>query len=379
MIEKEPRKKTFWALWIFYLLIAFEIIYMISPFAIYYYSVYGKGLRFLNNNPATHWLTGFFLPHFAETSSGILNIYKDIGWTLAITGFFLFCIGAGQIYYYKFTGKEVVTGGIYNFIRHPQYASLSLCSFGLLLVWPRYIVLIMFITMLFAYYFLAKTEEKECEKKFGKSYVEYKQRTQMFLPIPIPFKNKLPALPQSGMKRYIFIAVAYTAVIAASISMANMLRSYSIEKLYTSHSDNSVTISLGKIERDTLEELVGLALKDREVQKRLARTGNDSHAKFFNYVLPSEWFFPDIPMNDPKKIGEHYRPANYDRNSFKILFMKAVLRTNAGDAKGNGLILETVRRVPIVEVEVKLDRNIVVRLENPPETVIWGDIPTPLF
>lgn len=76
MIEKEPDKKTSWAIWMFYLLIAFEIIYMISPFAIYYYSIYGKGLNFLSSNPVTAWMSSFFLPHIVETSSIILNIFK---------------------------------------------------------------------------------------------------------------------------------------------------------------------------------------------------------------------------------------------------------------------------------------------------------------
>jgi len=148
MSEKEPSKKTFWAIWVFYLLIAFEIIYMISPFGIYYYSVYGRGLNFLNDNSSTAWLSSFFLPHIVETSSLVLNTHKDVGWMLAIIGFLAFCIGAGQIYYYKFAKKGAVTGGIYNIMRHPQYISLAICSFGLLLFWPRYLVLIMFITML---------------------------------------------------------------------------------------------------------------------------------------------------------------------------------------------------------------------------------------
>jgi hypothetical protein len=78
MTEKEPSKKTFWAIWVFYLLIAFEIIYMISPFGIYYYSVYGRGLNFLNDHSSTAWLSSFFLPHIVKTSSLVLNTYKDV-------------------------------------------------------------------------------------------------------------------------------------------------------------------------------------------------------------------------------------------------------------------------------------------------------------
>jgi protein-S-isoprenylcysteine O-methyltransferase Ste14 len=100
-------KRTFWAVAILYVLIAFEFFYMASPFAIYFYSVYGPGLSFINNTPALAWLSSVFLPHIVvETSSVLLN--------------------------YKLARKGAVTGGIYNFIRHPQYVSLAICSFGLL-------------------------------------------------------------------------------------------------------------------------------------------------------------------------------------------------------------------------------------------------------
>jgi protein-S-isoprenylcysteine O-methyltransferase Ste14 len=142
---------------IFYLLIALEFFYMASPFAIYFYSVYGPGLNFLNANPVMAWLSSFFLPHIVfETSSGLLNLRNVLGAALAIIGFLAFCVGAGQLYYHKLARKGAVTGGIYNHIRHPQYLSFAICSLGVLLLWPRYIALIMFIAVLFAYYFLAK-------------------------------------------------------------------------------------------------------------------------------------------------------------------------------------------------------------------------------
>ena len=378
MYEKESSKKTFWAIWMFYLLIAFEIIYMISPFGIYYYSVYGKGLNFLNDNSATAWLSSFFLPHIVETSSMILNIYKGIGWTLAIIGFLAFCIGAGQIYYYKFAKKEAVTGGIYNIIRHPQYASLAMCSFGLLLVWPRYLVLIMFITMLFAYYFLARIEENECQEKFGQLYTEYRNRTHMFLPFNVPFTEKLFHLPKSGIKRCLTILVIYSLVIVGAIGGANGLKSYSVENLYSLYSHNSTTISIAKIERDTLKKVIEIALSEKEVQKRLMAVKGGSEPKFLNYVMPSEWYFSDIPMNMPEGIHGHHHPDHYNTNLYKIIFNQAELKTHI-EVEGKALILNTVKRHPIIEVTVDVAQHRATTVENPTANVIWGDIPTPLF
>jgi hypothetical protein len=46
-----------------YALIALEIIIMVSPFAFYFYSIYGPFLKGLYAFPPTRWLTAFVLPH----------------------------------------------------------------------------------------------------------------------------------------------------------------------------------------------------------------------------------------------------------------------------------------------------------------------------
>ncbi len=166
-INKSSRK-TFWTVAAFYGLITFEFFYMASPFAVYFYSIYRPGLNLISSIPGMSWLLGFFLPHIAaETSSPFINIHNKAGAVIAAFGLLIFCVSAGQVYYAKLRKKGAVTGGIYKYIRHPQYAAFAVCSFGLLLLWPRYLVLIMFITIMFAYYFLAKLEERECEAKFG--------------------------------------------------------------------------------------------------------------------------------------------------------------------------------------------------------------------
>ena len=82
--------------WLFYLLIVFEIIYMITPFALYYYSAYGPSLNFLNKSSLTSWLSGFFLPHFTESSSWVLNMFKGLGWNLFLVGFVMFLVVPGK-------------------------------------------------------------------------------------------------------------------------------------------------------------------------------------------------------------------------------------------------------------------------------------------
>jgi protein-S-isoprenylcysteine O-methyltransferase Ste14 len=44
------------------------------------------------------------------------------------------------------------------------------------------ITLFMYSILLFSYFLLAKTEEKELMKKYGELYLKYKQETGMFFP-----------------------------------------------------------------------------------------------------------------------------------------------------------------------------------------------------
>lgn len=373
-------KRTFWALAIFYMLIAFEFFYMASPFAIYFYSVYGPGLNFINNSPTLAWLSSVFLPHIVvETSSTLVNLHKVVGATLAILGFSAFCIGAGQVYSYKLARKGTVTGGIYNLVRHPQYVSLVICSFGLLLLWPRYIVLLSFISMLFAYYFLAKVEESECEEKFGKAYIQYRNKTHMFLPFAIPLGNRLPSLPKSGLKRYLAIMVLYVVISVVAIGLANGLKNWSLNSLYAFYSKDAVYISVAKVEEDTLKQIVDITLVTPGVQARLKSDQGGADTKFINYVLPTEWYFSEIPMNPVKGAARgHYSPAEYNKNLYKIIFTRAELRTDQ-EPERREIILKTVRRVPVIEISIDMSQKKVVDIKNPPAKIKYENIPVPLY
>jgi hypothetical protein len=58
--------------------IVFEILFMISPFALHFYAAYGPVLDLLHHRPATAWLTKFYLPHFTETGSPVLNAMHEV-------------------------------------------------------------------------------------------------------------------------------------------------------------------------------------------------------------------------------------------------------------------------------------------------------------
>jgi protein-S-isoprenylcysteine O-methyltransferase Ste14 len=167
---------------VFYLLIALEIIIMTTPFAAYFYAVYGPVLNFLYDYKITAWLTGFFLPHAVVSRSEPLNFLNRFGRTLFSLGLILFLIGALQVYTAKFRRKRMITRVMYRWIRHPQYVFLGIAGLGLLLFWPRFIILILYISMSFVYYLLARYEEQRMVEEHGDEYREYMRRTAMFLP-----------------------------------------------------------------------------------------------------------------------------------------------------------------------------------------------------
>jgi len=367
-------KRSFWGALAFYFLIAFEFFYMAGPFAAYFYSVYAPVLNFFNRLPALAWLSSFFLPHAVrDTSSFFINSLEIAGIILAIAGFLSFCAGACQVYYHKIAKKGIVTGGIYNRVRHPQYASFIACSFGLLLLWPRYIVAILFVTMLFFYYLLAKVEEAECERKFGQSYIDFKNRTSMFLPIRLSF---LPKLPKQKGKRVIAMICLFLLAVATILGFAKGLNTLAVDSLYATYTDRSANVALCRMSGERINEALSVALSDETVAADLAVF--DSETCFINYILPTEWFAAEIPMNGVEYTKGHSSPSDYSPNLYKVIITKAEIRGGA-EATGKEILTSVYMREPIIEVWVDLSTHSVIKVLDMPEEIKYQGIPVAVF
>lgn len=55
-------------------------------------------------------------------------------------------------------------------------------TLGMMLEWATLPLIILYCLLLVLYYKLAKKEEKDIEKEFGRDYLEYKKKTKMFIP-----------------------------------------------------------------------------------------------------------------------------------------------------------------------------------------------------
>jgi hypothetical protein len=153
--------------------------------------------------------------------------------------------------------------------------------------------------------------------------------------------------------------------------------------LYALYSEDAVFISVTEVDERTLEHLVVTALADPEVRTRLARAGSGASTKVINYVLPAELYVSEIPMNPVEGAGagahgEHFLPRDYDRSSYRIVFTRAEVRTG-DEVEGKGILLNAVRRVPIVEVTIDLLQNTVAEIKEPPASVAYEGIPVPLY
>ncbi|WP_037000458.1 methyltransferase family protein [Ectopseudomonas composti] len=79
--------------------------------------------------------------------------------------------------------SQLVTGGIFRYIRHPMYCSLLLLAWGI--AFKRIDALIVLLALLSSVllWCSARCEERECLAYFGEAYREYMRRSWMFVPL----------------------------------------------------------------------------------------------------------------------------------------------------------------------------------------------------
>ena len=110
--------------------------------------------------------------------------------------------------------------------------------------------------------------------------------------------------------------------------------------------------------------------------------GQGPGAKLIVYVLPIDWYLADLPMEslsvaEWRRLGGHHTPANFDRQSYKLLFTRAL--SYAPEARGRDIVKHSYGREALFLVRVNNGTQQVSALETPTPQVLWGNIPTPMF
>jgi len=143
-------------------------------------------------------LTIYFLIRFfgidapnlnANLWSSLLGV-GELGMIISmIFGYILLFIGVGifiqgwRVLYRARQKNQLVTTGLYHFVRHPQYTGLFIGLFGEGVVhWPTLFSVAILPVIILAYYFLARNEEKKVLEQFGEQYRDYQKQVPMFIP-----------------------------------------------------------------------------------------------------------------------------------------------------------------------------------------------------
>ena len=396
-------EKVAWgAATVFYLLVAFEVIVMVTPFTIYFYSVYAPVLTWLERSSWTAWLTAFFLPHITYSGDSLLVALAYAAPILLTLGLGIFFVCAGQVYGAKLFRKGIVSGGLYRRVRHPQYLGLSIAGLGLLLYWPRFFILVTYISMLFVYYLLARNEEGRMLRKFGEGYGAYLDRTPMFLPgNPGGRLFRLLFGTMDGRGRHLLGVYAFSLLVA--ITLAFGLRSYSQAQVPLIWRDGLVAVSTSPVDSGPLSRTMAQVTQDPRVQGLLAKYHTRPGHTLVAYVLPREYMMQhliaDLDEHKAhhgegaqggfievlKHLGEMYalKPLRQLRDGTsataqRVIFTEALQPTGKSVRREEVLDL-SVQRYPLFFADLDVQTRLVTLTMETPRRHTWGTIPVPAF
>jgi protein-S-isoprenylcysteine O-methyltransferase Ste14 len=386
----------------FYLLIGLEIVIMISPFAGFFYAGYGPLLDFLYGVKTTAWLTGFFLPHAVAAKNNSLNFLNALGRSLFSLGLIAFFVGAVQVYSAKIRRKGIVSSILYRWIRHPQYLFLAISGLGLLLFWPRFLILVLYISMLFVYYLLAKSEEDRMLKQHGDSYAAYMQRTAMFVPGEPGgkiFRTFLGWIKSPALA----LAVGYGVTLFFALLVAFGLRHYTISQISTVYLPEKQITAISILPRSdkAIKEALDVAYQDSLITTFFSKYKQKGHIGFLVHLMPIDYMMQGLfvtPFTSEARsirkflwrsivrfvfpfLSRHDHQKMMGRmNSKKVRLIFSQLTWPDGKyAPGNRALSFSVKHLPLLKVDIDLDKNSVQALEKTPNRNLWGQMPMPSF
>ncbi len=389
---------------VLYFVIGLEVLVMISPFAAFFYAAFNPVLLFLARWPATHWLADFFLPHMITPPGAFLRAVRVAGSVLFVVGAAVFLICAGQVYWSKLARRGPVVGGLYRWIRHPQYLALAATGLGLAILWPRFLTAVLWAVMAALYYALARDEERRMTARFGEQYGAYLARTGMFLPRPVEGAlARIPGLRRPGLR----VAAGLAFLFLFAVGGAFALRAYTVRELPLWSGGSVWALPIVPADELMVEHRMAEALDLPEIRERLPHD-----APVLAYVLPVDYVMQGmIADTDPAwRLYQHHQTlpmiADWVFHPFRHLEgghagHAAMMMHHAG---GSGTASAMVRRIIFVRVDAPMD-------QVPPAALLatgaprrplffadvdlhalrcervqdlgpgtgWGDVPTPMF
>lgn len=383
---------------VLYFIVCLEILIMISPFAGFFYSAFNPLLLALTKYPATKWLSAFFFTHMVVPPDDFLKGIRIMGSVLFALGLVVFLVCAVQVYASKFFRKgRPVLKGLYAWIRHPQYIALAIAGLGLAILWPRFLVVVLWLAMIFIYYLLARDEEHRMQRQHPETYGEYMGRTGMFLP-----KWVEDAVPSSTLMGKV---VLYVLLCALAIGGAFLLRNYTVSHLPLWADSNVVALAVLPEDKQMMEHRMGDILKLDEVQSRL------KDGPYLVYFLPTDYVMQGLIADtggDWQLYKRHHfisRFADWVFHPFTHLggghpsVYGSAEHTDHGMGMGAGSVRRLIflkvsgvtvnqpgevfavgaTRTPSFMVDLDVHSLSVLGVKSLPADTAWGKVPTPTF
>jgi len=405
-----------------FVLMALEVMIMISPFAFFFYSVFSPVFNFLEQHAATRWATMFFLPHMILPPTAFLKTVRVAGSVFFVVGFLGFTFCAAQVYLGKIFKWGIASKGIYRIIRHPQYLLLGLWGIGMAILWPRFIVLASLALMFVLYYFLARDEERRMLNLYGDSYRKYQERTGMFLPRSL--ERPLAALIQRLVPRAsLRPAVIPVLMVILVLGSGFLLRAITVHSLPLTSEQNLTMVPIlpedsplagaaikgvlaaareGEVPflRDDKDYLGYLMPADYVMQGMLADTGRPSHLFKHHHTvaLITDWVLHPFahlrrsPMAamaaargvDPAVARRHHCPLAIDRPemacdhcAYRRVILVEIDPGRPGHISGRSLLAGAAIRIPVGYIDLEVDTGKIVHIRPVEKSTAWKDVPTP--
>jgi len=341
-----------WGTGLAYFLIGVEIIIMISPFALYFYSVYGPILNSLAANPLTGWTTEFFLPHMVFLDDPLIAAISYLQ-LLMVAGLLLFFSAAVPLYYGRFTGKGVVQLSFYAKVRHPQYLFLAISGFGLMLYWPRFIILVLYITMLFVYYALARNEEWRMLREQPEAYGRYMEKTPMFLPGE-PGGRFFRLILGWVRPKWLGIVAAYCLSILVAVLLALGIRDYAVGKIEVVREQGSLpVVSVFPRPDQEVRAVYQAGIGAGEVLDILSRVQANAV-----YLLPGDFFLNALLTEEDRRFSDQMIER------FPEILEWHQHKFRGGLGSFFRIFYNFVRTWAALETDYDVERLIFVRVEN---------------
>ncbi|MGQ9781118.1 MAG: methyltransferase family protein [Nitrososphaeria archaeon] len=173
--------------WTLYLPTLFNIL---VPMFIVFFSIigifYSPWLAFVNLPSANRLVNGIIM-----LDDEILSfIVKCLGYFLVLSGLAIYIAGLYQLLSHAVKERQLLTQGLYKFVRHPQYFGIMLWTLGFAVLGWRLMNYMMWVFLSYSYILLAENEEIDLVKAYGSRYIKYRSAVPFVIPFPLSLAFK---------------------------------------------------------------------------------------------------------------------------------------------------------------------------------------------